>query len=800
MDRLLEDLRNAARALRHSAGFTLTAVATIALGIAACTAMFAVVEGVLLRPLPYPDASRLLRVWSAHAPRGIPQFSVSAPDALDWAARARSLEAVGAFERARPMAWTGGDQPEQLLVSPASPGAFAALGVPARLGHALSADDGPRALVISDALWRRRFGSDPAMVGRAVTLDGATFTVSGVMPRGFVLPGSPAEAWTSLDLRASDDRSRRFLRVLARVRPGTTVEGARAELETIAAQLEAAHPATNAGWSVSVRTLHESIVGPEVGRALVILLAVVGLVLLIACANVANLLLVRGMAREREMAIRAALGAGRLRLVAQLLAESTMIAVAGGTTGLVLAGALIAGLRAAAPDALPRLEEIAVNGRIVAFAAAVSLAAAALLGLVPAVQGSRVEAMSRALREGRGVVGVRATHVRGALVALEVALAVVVTTGSLLLVRSLWHLQAVDPGFDASRVVAAPLAAREGAYASRTSVAAFYASVLDRVRALPGVERASLVSSAPFFGPNSANLVAPEGQSLERANAPDADFRVVAPGYFATLRIPLRRGRDFDAGDAGAAASVAIVNETLARRLWPGQDAIGHRFRLGDIEGGPWLAVVGVAADALYGNLEAVAARPMAYLPHAAAADRTMTLVVRTAGGSTAAADALREAVWSVDRGVPVPLVRSLDEVVAVALAGRRFNASLFALFAAMALALSAVGVYGVMAHFVTLRRPEIGIRVALGASPRAVAIFVLRRGGAAVGAGLVAGLGGALVLAPLLRNLLYGVDPGDPGTVAAVAGLFGALTALAAWSPARRAIRLDPVQVLREG
>ena len=792
-------MRQAIRALRRSPGFTLTAVLTVALGVGVPTAMFTVVDGVVLRPLPYPTPDRLLRVWSSHPRRGLPQFGVSAPDALDWEAQSRSLEAVAAFERARPMTWTGAGEPTQLLVSPVTGGMFGLLGVPARLGQTFGASGDPHAIVISDALWQRSFGGDPAAVGRALALDGEAYTVSGVMPPRFAVPGSNAEAWTPLELRAGDDRSRRYLRVLARVRPSASVEAARAELETVASRLEAAHAATNGGWSVTVQTVHQAMVGSDLRRALFILLAVVALVMLIACANVAHLVLVRAAAREREIAIRSALGAGRGRLAAQLLTESLVIA-AGGALGLLLASGTIDALRAAAPAALPRLDEIQVDLHALAFAGLAALAAAALFGFVPALQSSRVEAMARALREGRGIVGARSARLRSAIVAVEIALAVVVTTGSVLLVRSLIRLQAVDPGFDAAGVVAVPMAAGERAYPDRSAASGFYSAVLDRVRALPGVERAALVSSAPFFGPNTANLVAPEGAALERGQAPDVDIRAVAGPYFETLRIPLRRGRDFDAHDTAAATPVAVVNESMARRLWPGQDPIGRRFRLGDLAAGPWITVVGLAGDALYRSLEAEASRPMVYLPQAATGDRAMTLVVRTTASTAAVAGALRPAIWGVDRGVPLPVVRSLEEIAAAALAPQRFNASLFALFAGLALALSAVGVYGVMAHFVTLRRPEIGVRVALGASPRAIAAFVLRRGGAAAGVGLGAGMAGALALGPLLESLLYGVRPADPFTIAVVAGIFALVTLAASWAPARRAIRIDPVEVLRQG
>ncbi len=800
MDQALEDVRHALRALRRAPGFSLTAVLTVALGVGSLTAMFAVVNGVVLKPLPYPREKRLVRVWSAHPQRGLPFFSVSSPDAVDWARQTRSLEALGAFERPQQVALTGGDRPEELLLSRVTASIFDVLGVAPRIGRTFSSAEGAHLLVLSYELWQRRFGGDPAVVGRALTLDGQPYTVTGVMPPRFGVPGAAVEAWAPLELRAGDDRGRRFLRVLGRLRPGATLDAARTDLETVAARLQALHPDTNGGWSVTVRALHQAIVGPELRQALLLLLGVVAFVLVIACANVAHLALVRGARREREMAIRVALGAGRLRLVGQLLAESVLIAAAGGALGLLVAAWSLDVLRAAAPVALPRLEEVRIDARVLAFAAAISLAAAALFGLAPALQGTRGEAASRALREGREAIGGGRARLRGAIVGVEMALAVVVTSGSLLMMRSFLRLQAVDPGFDAAGVAAVPLAPAPHAYADGPAVVAFYDAVLEKARSLPGVRGASLVSSAPFSGPNSANVVALEGRPVERAQAPDADFRIVAPGYFAALGIPLLRGRDLGPHDGAKAPPVAVVNEAMARRFWPRKNPIGQRFRLGEVASGPWITVVGVVGNALYRDLEAPETRPMLYLPHAAAGDRTMTLIVRAAPDAGALADSLRQAVWSVDKSVPLPAVRSLEDVLSAALAERRFNASLFALFAALAIALAAVGVYGVVSHFVALRRPEIGIRVALGASPRAIALFVLRHGGTAVAAGLLGGVAGALGLGPALRRLLYGVSPGDPGTIAAVVALFGAITIAAVWAPTRRAMRLDPVQVLREG
>lgn len=794
---LLDVLLQAGRSLRHDRGFALTSVVTIALGVAFPTAMLTVVDGVLLRPLPYPDADRIVRVWSAHPERGLPFFSVSAPDALDWEQQAKTFEAMGAFEAPQALPWMAAGSADQMLVSAAAPSVFEVLGVAPQLGRAPRADDGPAALVLGHALWQRSFGGDPGVIGRTLTIDGRARVVTGVMPPRFAIPGSAAEAWTPLSLPAGEDRSRRYLRLLARVRAGHAPDSVRADLQTVADRLQAQYPATNAGWSVTVRSLPEVVVGPDVREGLLILLGVVGFVLLIACANVAHLLLARGAARRHELSIRSALGASRGRLLGQLLAESAVLGIVGGTLGLLLAAWMIAGLRAGAAGSLPRLDEIRVDGHVMAFAAGVSLLAVALFGLLPSLQISRADAGAALVHEGRGAIGSRRSRLRGALVGIEVALAVVASTGSLLMLRSLVQLQKVDPGFDASGVVAVPLVASEGDPGAGASTVAFYEAVLSRVRALPGVEQASLVSAAPFYGRNSANVVRAEGQPTPIAQAPDADYRVVSPGYFATLRIPIVRGRDLEPRDG---ADAAVIGESLARRLWPGQDPLGRRFRVGSVETRPWVTVVGLAGDALYRDLGAPDRRPMFYLPHAWKIERGMTLVVRTTLPPATLAPVLREAVWSVDKSVPVPTVRSLDDVLTEALADRRFNASLFTWFAALAVVLSAVGVHGVVAHFVTLRRPEIGIRMALGATPRSIALFVVRRGGFAAVVGLAAGLAGAWALAPALRAQLYAIRPADPGTLAGVAAMFALVIAATAWVPVRRAQGVDPARILREG
>jgi predicted permease len=792
---MLDDLRQAARSLRRTPGFTLTTVLTVALGVGAATAIFAMLNGVVLQPLPYPAAERLLRVWSSNPARDLPFFSVSAPDALDWAGQAGSLDAFGAFERHESLAWTDAVPAEELLVSRATPGVFEVLGVPPRLGRPFDERDGADVVVLAHELWQRRFGGDPAIVGRKLTLDGRAFTIVAVMPERFTVPGTEAEAWRPLTLQAGGDRSRRSLRVLARMRQDVTTDAAATELALVAGRLAQASPATNAGWTVTVRPLSEAVVGPRVRQALALLLAVVGLVLVIACANVAHLVLVRGSARERELAIRASLGASRRRLMAPLVAECALIASAGGSLGVLVAWWAIGLVRAAGPAELPRIADVRLDLATAAFAVVAASLAALLFGLPPAWHASRASAMTSALKEGRITAGSEPARLRGAIVAVEVALAVIVATGSLLLVRSYVRLRAVSPGFEAAGVTLVPLSLPERTHATAESVRAFYDAVLERARALPGISAASLVSRAPFSGPNSANLVAIEGQPTDRSSAPDVDYRAIVPGYFRVMNIPLRRGRDLRPDDG---PHVAIVSEVMAQRLWPSQEAIGRRFRLGDLEAGPWFTVVGVAGDALYRDLEASERRPMAYLPHAFTGDRAMTLVMRAGTPPTTAM--LRDAIATVDRDLPVPAVVRLADVLASALSQRRFQMTLCAGFASVGALLAVIGVYGVMAYFVVRRRPEIAVRMALGATPLSIAGFVARRGGAPAVAGLGAGVLCAFALGPVLASQLYGISPTDPATFAAAVGWIVAAAALAGWAPARQAMILDPVSVLREG
>ncbi len=799
MPRVLDDLRAAARGLSRAPGFAITTILTVALGLGAATAMFAVVNGVVLAPLPFPAAERIVRIWSAHPARSLPFFSVSAADAIDWAGEARSIEALGAFERPESVAWTDGVPAEALLVSRATAGLFEVLAVPPRLGRSFDPRDGSDVVLLGHELWQRRFASDPGVVGRRVTLDGRAFTIVGVMPERFAVPGTAAEAWRPLELRAGDDRSRRFLRVLARVRPDTALAAARTELETIAARLARAHPATNEGWSVSVRALPEVVVGPQVREALALLMGVVALVLVIACANVAHLVLVRGSARERDLAIRASLGAGFGRLMAPLLAECGLIAAAAGALGLLGASGALGLLRAVGPAEIPRIADVGIDATTAVFAVLVSGGAAILFGLPPAFQAARASAMAQTLRQGRTVLSGEPARMRGAIVAVEVALSVVVGTGSLLLVRSYQRVQAVAPGFEAGGVTLVPLSPPPASHPQPAQVQAFYDAVLERTRALPEVAAASLVSSAPFAGPNAANLIAVEGGPTERSAAPDVDYRTVAPGYFRAMGIPLLRGRDLARRDGAPSAPEAVVSEEMARRAWPGQDALGKRFRLGDLVSGPWITVVGVAGDAVYRDLEAADRRPFAYLAPSTA-DRAMTLVVRVAPDAGPVGPRLREVVASVDKGVPVTNVQSLEDLLAGALAERRFQAALCAGLAGLGGILAVLGVHGVVAHFVVRRRPEIAVRVALGATPLSIVGFVMRRGGAAALLGLAIGVAGSLALGPALSSQLYGISPNDPGTVAAVVGVIAAAAAFAAWAPVRGAARLDPVQVLREG
>jgi putative ABC transport system permease protein len=808
----MRDVRYAARTLARRPGFTVVAVIALALGIGATTAIFSVVNGVLLRPLPYREPDRLVVVM--HDIRN----PVSPANYFDWKRQNTVFSTVGAAEYWT--ATTSGDAPERVQGLKVTSDVLAMTGISPIMGRVFRPEDdqpsGERPLVLSWGYWQRRFAGRADVLGQQVLVDGDRYTVVGVMPRGFDFPmfwATGVQVWAPLTLgeRAFSRRSE-SLRIFARLAPGTSLDVARAQMRTITANLERLFPGTNRG--VTVTPLTTLVVG-DVRTALLVLLGAVGFVLLIACANVAHMLLARASARQREMTVRLALGASRTRLLRQLLTESVLLALIGGALGVLLARGGLRMLVALAGSSLPRAAGVGIDSAVLAFTIVVSLITGLGFGLLPALRVSRSE-MADALRDGsRGSTeGVRRSRVRSVLVASEIALALVLLTGAGLAMRSFLALRAIDAGFDPHGVLSAVVSLKGTAEAPAGRRETFYAATLERIRQMPGVESASLINHAPIAGDIWGTEFFVEGRPRpEPAETPRATYRVVFPGYFKTMRLPVLRGRDVAETDRLDSPPVVIVNEALARRYWPNEDAIGKRIAsdpTGAASG--WVTVVGVVKNAVQTDWTA-GPEPELYFPYLQ--DKTylqrdggfvgyMTVMLRascrTAGSCNAAslAPTLRETIASLNRTVAVAEVQTMDEVVSGANARPRFTLVLLGTFAVVALVLAAVGIYGVISYAVSRRTHEIGVRVALGATPMTVVRLIIAQGMRVVAVGVVAGVTGALAVTRLMSNLVYGVKVTDPVTYIAVAGLLSAVALLASYIPARRATRIDPLVAMR--
>jgi putative ABC transport system permease protein len=812
----LQDFRGALRALRRSPGFTLTAALVLAVGIGATTAIFSVVNGVLLRPFPYAEPDRLVLVWERATKLQLNVMWVAYPNYLDWEKQNRSFSGTAAFAMGS-VALTGAGDPEQITSSIVTPGFFGVLGVEPALGRVFGLDDdrpgAARTTILSHGLWRRRFGGDPAVVGRAIRLDGESYTVVGVMPDGFEFPpgdaaseglgGSP-DAWAPMGLFADDPEMQNRgnhpgLSVIARLAPGVTLERARADMQALAAGIRAQHP-ENIDDGVTILPLRDAVVG--LARvALPILLGAVGLLLLIACANVAGLLVARGTARERELAIRASLGATRGRIVGQLLAESLVLALVGGGVGLLLAHWAVAALLSIGPAGLPLATRVGLDPIVSGFTAAIALLAAVLAGLAPALQASRGAPVASLADGGRrSTPGRSAWRLRQVVVAAQLALTVLLLAGAGLLIRSLTRAQAVNPGFDARGVLTLDVLLPARRYAEPARQQAFFTDVLERVSSLPGVVAAGAATDTPLSGAGRQSGLRVESQPAKsRDEIPLTDIQVVSPNYFRAMGIDVTRGRAFTRADNGDSPRVAIVDAAVLRRFWPGGNPIGERIAVdNDEQGNPiWREVVGVAGAVKSQGLDEDA-RMLIYVPYLQNAEPAMTIVLRARGDAAGLAPAARRAVWAVDPEQPVASVRLLGDLLADSLAPRRLNAALLAAFAAAALILSAVGAYGVVSTSVARRTQEIGVRVALGARRVDVLGLVLRQGLRPALAGIAVGVVGALAGAPLLASLLYGVTPGDVPALGVAPLVMAGVAALACWLPARRAARVDPMTALR--
>jgi predicted permease len=781
--------------LRQTPAFTLTAVGVLALAIGANTAIFGVVSGVLLRPLPFAGADRLIRVWSSRADRDLPYFSVSMPDYADWRGRSRTLDVMAAYERQRAVTLSGGTRPEPVSATNVATDLFPLLGVPPALGRWLSADDEKDGgAVIGHGLWQQRFGGRAEALGQRLALDDRVWTIVGVMPPRFEIPNAPSDVW--LPLRTVVDparRSSRSLRVLARIGAGHSLDDVRRELAQIAGVLADEHPASNRFWGVTVSPLIETVVSPQFRRSTLLLAGAVGFVLLIACANVTSLLLTRATARRREMAIRAALGASRAALVRQLLVESLMLAGASGVAGALLAAWSVEWLRALGVGSVPRLDELTFSTDVLVFAFLATLVTAVGFGLLPALDASRVRAEALRLRESSG--DRQTTRRRDLLVVAEVALAFVLLVGAGLMVQSVARLQQRQLGFEPSRLLIAQMAdpAPAGGSADRAALAE---RLLSQLSVLPGVEAAAGGSRLPFAGPNSADFLEVEGMPAAGQQRPDTDYRVVTPGYFGALGIPLLRGRSFVPGD-GPRAPAVIVSASAARQYWPGRDPIGARLRLGT---SPWMTVVGVAGDARYRAIDEPGDMPrtMVYVPHRQMPDVPLMMAVRSTLAPDVMVETVRAALAAANADLAVTRVEPMTAILAEEVGPQRFVATLLAVFAWIAMVLALAGLYGLIAYLVGRRTKEIGLRVALGATAREVLRLTAGRGLALSAAGVLLGAGGAWALTRLLGGVLFEVSPTDPRTFAGVAAAFLAVTAAAAGVPARRALRINPIEALR--
>ena len=810
---LVSDLRYALRGMITKRSFSAVVLVTLALGIGANVAIFSVVNGVLLRPLPYRDADRIVQIEHQGS-----YGTVSEPEFVDYRDGTKRFERMAAFtEDAATL--TDDRDPERVRVGRVSDGFFSILGVPPALGRTFTPEEdlrhgsSQRAVVLSHGLWSRRFGADSSVIGRAIRLNNTSVTIVGVMPERFAYPTEDVAVWTPLRLNYDTlwTRNNHYLRLVARLAPNVPIAAVNTDLNTLARQFVRDYPTVYDPKNplvVAATPLPEQLLG-KTKPYLLALLGAVGIVLLIACVNVANLLLARGEGRRKELAIRTALGASRSRLARQVLTESALYAIIGGTLGVALAWWGQQLLRAAAPGSIPRVDEVSINGGVLAFALLVTTLTGVLFGLIPALRGSRPDTI-RTLREGgRTSSQFGLGQARGVLVVSEVALAVVLLTGAGLMVRSLWKLQAIELGIEPENVLTMdlsfptpPAALNDPAGQSRV-ITQFYQDLTSRVAALPGVRSVGAVNDLPIADGYSIWSILIDGSPMKPVSeTPAAMPQQVTPGYFRTMGISVVRGREFTEADRADAPLVVVVNETAAKELWPGKSALGGTLKMLSTTA-PWATVVGVVKDVrAAGYQEKV--EPTMYFPHAQAGKSAyytpaaMNLVVKTTGNPTAVAAPIRDIVRQLSAATPVSRVQTMEQVVSASVARRRFSTTLLAGFSALALALAAIGIYGVIAYDVSQRTYEIGLRMALGAQSSQVAGMMVGRGARLVAIGLALGVVGSLAVTGLLQSMLVGVNRLDPVTMAGVVVILAVVAASAAYLPARRASAVDPMVALR--
>jgi putative ABC transport system permease protein len=798
MHGLIQDLRFAVRQLRKNPGFTAVAVLTLALGVGANTAIFTVIEAVVLRPLPFASPDRL--VWLNGKFPQSDEAAVSPPDFLDYRKNNRSFEHLAALGYRTSPSNLSGEKPEQVLTTIASSGAFETLGIRPMLGRDFIAADEqanlPQVAILGYGIWKRDFAGDHDIIGRNIRLDGQHLTVIGVLPTDLPLLNE-AQIWLPMPLLnpGMNIRLAHFLKAIGRLRPGVTMQQSQADLDAIAAQLAKQYPDTNKGWSLRQRSLAEVLIGP-IRPALLMIWAAVGLLLLIACANLANLFLTRSISRRREYAVRAALGATRARMAQQALTESVVLALMGGALGVFAATWGVSLLHVIGPSGLPRSQEIHFNMPVLIFAVGISLLTGTLFGLLPALQISK-DAFDQGFRESARTTAPAAHRkLRAALVVGEIAVSLVLLVGAGLLIKSFWLLIHVNPGFQTEHVLTARLSLNGPGYNHDARKARFWQELTDRISNLPGVEAAGAVSELPLGGEGGDNPFHIPGRSYGPSEFDDAFFRQVMPGYRAAMGIPLIAGRWLDQRDRADSPGTIVVDQAFARRFFPGENAIGKRLQLmGDPQA--MREIVGIVGNVSHTALSDPQ-RPEMYIAYAQYQPPTMNLVVRATANPNVLAAALYETVRAVDKDETLSAVRTLDDVVDASVSQPRFSSLLLTLFALLALVLSAVGLYGVMAYSVTQRTNEIGIRMALGARQHDVLKMVISQGMKLAGIGVLIGLASALVFGRVLASMLYRVRPSDGLTFALASVGLAVVALVASYVPARRATKVDPMIALR--
>ncbi len=802
---LLHDLRYAARLQRKNPGFTIVAVIALALGIGANTAIFSVVNTVLLRPLPYKDPERLVMVWEDASRHGYPRDTPAAGNYVDWRDQNQVFEGMAAIADTS-FNLTGSGEPERLEGRRVSVNLFPLLGVEPQIGRVFTAaEDQPgaqRVVLLSYGLWQRRFGGDPNIAGQSLTLNGESYVVVGVMPARFQFPSSDDQAWVPIAFTQQEmaNRGRHYLEVLARLKPGVSLDQAQSEMSTIAARLQQQYPQFNAELGAVVQPLQEHLVG-DIKPALLILLGAVGLVLLIACANVANLLLARAAVRQKEIAVRVALGARRWRLIRQFLTESVLLSTVGGLVGLAIAYGGLVLLRAFIPENISQAREISMDLKVLGFTFLVSVATGVIFGLAPAIQAARFNQIETLKEGGRdAATGGGGKRLRGLLVTAEVAISLVLLIGAGLLINSFLRLRNVDPGFRADNLLTMRIVLPKPRYEQFERRSAFYTDLVQRVQSLAGVRSAAITTNLPLYRQGNSISISVEGQP---APPPGQErivvTRIISPGYFDTMSIPLLRGRNVTEQDTETTPNVVVISETMARRYWPGEDAVGKRIAAGRVTSPEdWIQVVGVVKDVRQFELNAEP-KPQMYLSYRQAGFfEPRDLVVKTDVDPSSLAATVRKAVWEIDKDQPVSNIQTMEEILADSIARQRFSMLLLAIFAGVALVLAGVGIYGVMSYSVAQRTHEIGIRMALGAQTGAVLKLAVGYGMKLVIAGIVIGLIAAFALTRVMATLLFGVTATDPTTFTLISVLLIAVAAVASYVPARRATRVNPIIALR--